>query len=177
MMLNPLQSHKPATTYTFIPEDETDILKTLNTITFNENDRLISNYKNIDWFSFEAVSIYIRNEKIIGFSTILKRDNYFEKDEVRILNRYYEMPEMRRTSKIIGDDHVCSMIDQQLKISKKLGFKKAFISRDKSIRYFKKFIKNISKKTNTKWNLMNEKVAVCDPKIKECWQWKAYTEL
>ena len=91
---------------------------------------------------------------------ILKRDKYFDKDEVRILNRYYEMPKMRRTSKVIADDHVCEMVLQQIDMAKKLGYSKIFISREKSLRYFKKFIYNLGQKTNTQWNVSDNKIRV-----------------
>ncbi len=176
-MLKPLDSHKPATSLTFLPQDRPDVLRKLKEIKFNESDRLSDNYKDMDWFSFEAISIYERDDKIIGFSSIIHRPEHFAKGECRILNRYYESTEMRRTSKIIGDDHVCEMIMQQLDIAKKLGFEKAFVSRCRSPRHLKKFMENVSKKTATKWHMDNDKFPVCNPTVDECWQYKAWTEL
>ena len=108
---------------------------------------MADNYKDIDWLDLEAISIY-------------EREN-----------------EMRRTSKIIGDDHVCQMVQQQLEIAKSLGFKKAFISRCRSPRHLRKLVMAIGEKTKTEWNMLDDKVAVCDPKHDECWQYKAVTEL
>lgn len=176
-MLRPLDSHKPASCVTFVPEQRTDILRQLNGMKFDESDRLVNNYKNIDWFEFDAVSVYEREGAIVGFSSMVQRKQYFAPDEVRILNRYYESPEMRRTSKVIGDDHVCEMVMQQLEIAREVGYNKAFISRCRSPRHLKKLIMSIGEKTNTKWQMTSEKVAVCDPKFSECWQWKAWTEL
>ena len=168
-MLNPLQSHKPAISTTFIPKDRPDIIQQLSKITFSNKDILYKNYIDMNWLSFEAISVYTMKDEIVGFSTILKRDKYFDKNEVRILNRYYEMPKMRRTSKVIADDHVCEMVLQQIDIAKKLGYSKIFISREKSLRYFKKFIHNLGQKTNTVWSLPDTKIRVS----KETEQYKA----
>ena len=160
IMLKPLHSHKPAISTTFIPSERPDLIEQLSKITFDKKDSLYENYVNLNWLTFEAISVYMREGDIVGFSTILKRDKYFDKDEVRILNRYYEMPKMRRTSKVIADDHVCEMVLQQIDMAKKLGYSKIFISREKSLRYFKKFIYNLGQKTNTTWNVSENKIRV-----------------
>ena len=160
IMLKPLHSHKPAISTTFIPSERPDLVEQLSKITFDKKDSLYENYINLNWLTFEAISVYMREGDIVGFSTILKRDKYFDKDEVRILNRYYEMPKMRRTSKVIADDHVCEMVLQQIDMAKKLGYSKIFISREKSLRYFKKFIYNLGQKTNTTWNVSDNKIRV-----------------
>ena len=72
----------------------------------------------------------------------------------------YEMPKMRRTSKVIADDHVCQMVIQQINMAKMLGYSKIFISREKSLRYFKKFIYNLGQKTKTLWNVSDNKIRV-----------------
>jgi len=160
IMLKPLHSHKPAISTTFIPSERPDLIEQLSKITFDKKDSLYENYVNLNWLTFEAISVYMREGDIVGVSTILKRDKYFDKDEVRILNRYYEMPKMRRTSKVIADDHVCEMVLQQIDMAKKLGYSKIFISREKSLRYFKKFIYNLGQKTNTTWNVSDNKIRV-----------------
>ena len=160
IMLKPLHSHKPAISTTFIPSERPDLIEQLSKITFDKKDSLYENYVNLNWLTFEAISVYMREGDIVGFSTILKRDKYFDKDEVRILNRYYEMPKMRRTSKVIADDHVCEMVLQQIDMAKKLGYSKIFISREKTLRYFKKFIHNLGQKTNTQWNVSDNRIRV-----------------
>ena len=120
------QFHKPAISTTFIPSERPDLIKQLSKITFDKKDSY-ENYVNLNWLTFEAISVYMREGDIIGFSTILKRDKYFDKDEVRILNRYYEMPKMRRTSKVIADDHVCQMVLQQIDITKMLYILKSLL--------------------------------------------------
>lgn len=176
-MLKPLESHKPATSTTFLPHERTDVLRLLKQYSFRKDDRLADNYKDIDWLSLEAISIYEREDSIIGFSSVLHRPEYFEVDEVRILNRYYEAPEMRRTSKVIADDHICEMVMQQLEIARKLGYKRAFISRCRSPRHLRKLVMTIGEKTETVWQMLDDKIAVCDPKFDECWQYKAWTDL
>lgn len=176
-MLKPLDSHKPVTVSTVMTTDRPDILRVLKNFEFNESDKLVSNYRNIDWFDFEAVSLYRRNRKIVGFSSMSHRTDHYSRDEIRILNRYYEAPEMRRTSKVFADDHVCMMVKQQLKMAKKLGYAKAFISRQRSPNYFKKFVKTLSEKTGQQWVIDQDKVPVCDPNIQDCWQYKAWINL
>ena len=177
-MLNMLNSHKPANVYTFIPSDRPDIITELKSIEFDETDSLSKNYiYDMKWDEFEAVSIYERNDQIVGFSSVWHRPEYYESGEVRILNRYWESPNMRRTSKIIGDTHLIEMVIQQLDISKKIGLTKAFISREKTPKYFEKLITNIATKTQTHWNLEPNKVCVCRESNPSCWQYKAWTNL
>ncbi len=85
IMLKPLHSHKPAISTTFIPSERPDLIEQLSKITFDKKDSLYENYVNLNWLTFEAISVYMREGDIVGFSTILKRDKYFDKDEVRIL--------------------------------------------------------------------------------------------
>ena len=176
-MLKPLDSHKSVTVSTVMTHDRPDVLRILKNFTFDKKDRLNYNYERINWFDYEAISLYRRDRKIVGFSTISHRADHYDPKECRILNRYYESPEMRRTSKVFADDHVCVMVKQQMKYAKMLGYNKAFISRSRSPNYFKKFIKTMSEKTKQQWIIEKEKVAVCDPKIDDCWQYKAWIEL
>ena len=67
---------------------------------------------------------------------------------------------MRRTSKVIADDHVCEMVLQQIDMAKKLGYSKIFISREKSLRYFKKFIYISRTKDKYSWNVSDNKIRV-----------------
>ena len=157
--------------------DRPDVLRVLRDFEFDPRDRLAKNYNSINWFDYEAISLYRRNRQIVGFSTMSHRPEYYEKGEVRILNRYFESKVMRRTSKVFADDHVCLMVKQQLALSKKLGYTKAFISRQRSPVYFKKFINTMAEKTGQQWYIEKDRVAVCDPKIEDCWQYKAWIKL
>ena len=82
---------------------------------------------------------------------------------------------MRSISKIICDSHLINMIHDQINICKQLGFKKIFISREKSKRYFKQLINNIQHQTKLNWTLEPAKVCVCYPTAPSCWQYKAWT--
>ena len=176
-MLKPLDSHKPVTVSTVMTTDRPDILRVLKSYEFDSKDRLSRNYQSINWFDYEAISLYRRNRKIVGFSTMSHRPEYYADGEIRILNRYYEAQEMRRTSKVFADDHVCLMVKQQLKLAKKLGYTKAFISRQRSPVYFKKFIRTMAEKTGQDWVIEKDKVAVCNPEVQDCWQYKAWINL
>lgn len=176
-MLKPLDSHKSVTVSTVLTHERPDILRVLKKYKFDSKDRLNHNYEKIDWFDFEAISLYRRNRKIVGFSTLSHRPEYYADGEVRILNRYYEAKEMRRTSKVFADDHVCVMVKQQMKMAKTLGYTRAFISRQRSPVYFKKFIRTMAEKTGQDWVIEKDKVTVCDPKDDNCWQWKAWIDL
>lgn len=176
-MLKPLESHKPANVFTFLTSERMDIMKKLKEFEFDKSDRLADNYKKLDWFDCEAISVYRRQKDIVGFSSMNYRPEWYGSKEIRILNRYYESKAMRRTSKVFADDHVCEMVKQQLRMAKKLGYEKAFISRQRSPQYFKKFIKTMSEKTKQNWILEKDKVSVCDPKIEDCWQYKAWIQL
>ena len=176
-MLKPLESHKPANVFTFLTTERMDIIKKLKNFHFDNDDRLAYNYSKLNWFDCEAISVYRRQREIVGFSSIGHRPEYYDAKEIRILNRYYESKAMRRTSKVFADDHVCEMVKQQLKMAKKLGYEKAFISRQRSPQYFKKFIKTMSEKMKQNWILEKKKVPVCDPKNADCWHYKAWIQL
>lgn len=172
-----INSHKPAGVFTFIPSEYPTIVQLLKDFSFSSNDSLLGNYTSINWMEFSAISIYKRDNKIIGFSSIWHRPEYYSNGEVRILNRYYESSQMRRLSKIIADDHLIEMVNQQLNIAKNLGFRCAFISREKTPKYFRKLVEKISQKTKTQWVTEPEKVCVCSPNASSCWQYKAWTKL
>jgi len=176
-MLKPLDSHKSVTVSTMMTHDRPDVLRFLKNYTFDKKDRLNYNYERINWFDYEVISLYRRDRKIVGFSTISHRPEYYEPGECRILNRYYEFPTMRRTSKVVGGDHVCLMVKQQIKFAKKLGYKKVFMSRTRSPKYMFAFARMLTEKTEHNWIIEKEKVPVCDPSIDSCWQWKAWTNI
>ena len=69
----------------FFPEDMPDIIKQLSETVYDH-----VNYDGLDWFQFDCVSILQNGDDIVGFSSIWHRPEYYEKGEVRILNRYWE---------------------------------------------------------------------------------------
>lgn len=132
------------------------------------------NYESFDFMQTEAISIYER-DRIVGFSSIWHRPEYYEPHEVRILNRYWEDPSLRRVSKIIGGPHLIEMVQQQLDWVRQSKYSKVFISREKSPRYFRKLIQAIEEGTDTCWFIEPTKVSVCNPQSESCWQYKAWT--
>ena len=170
------QSHKPASVKTILPKDFVLYVKKLEDF-LNHNKETNNNYINIKWEKFSAISIYYRDLQIIGFSSIWHRPEYYEPYEARILNRYYEGKTMRNISKVIGDSHLINMVNDQINISKQLGFKKIFISREKCKRYFTQLINHIQQQTKLNWTLEPNKVCVCYPKAPSCWQYKAWANI
>lgn len=154
----------------FYPEDRPDIVKLLHGTKYNH-----INYDNMSWFDFDCISILQDRDRIVGFSSIWHREEYYEKDEVRILNRYWEDNVLRRAGRELVRDHLVAMVNDQLYFAKKLGYKKAFISREKNPSVFMELINKIAIKTNTEWHIHDEKVPVCNGP--GCLQYKGYTQL
>lgn len=162
--------------FTFLPEERTDILKKLKNINF-DNEKLKDNYKSINWFDFECITVLLKNEDIMGFSSVWHRDKYYKKGEVRVLNRYWEHPSLRMPGIEIARPHLISSITHQLIFAKKKGYTSAFISRERNYRFMKKLLNEIEKKTDTKWSLSDKKVCVCKKDNLSCWQYKGETKL
>lgn len=162
--------------YTFVPEDDHKMIQKLKEIDFPTTDRLYKNYSSIDWYSFEAITVLLQDDKIVSFSSVWNRE-FYEFDEVRILNRYWKSMPSRRFLRVIAGVHNIESARQQMEISKKLGFKKCFISRERNKKYLSTFVEKIASSTGTEWNISPEKVSVCNPKEPSCWQYKAWTLL
>ena len=165
---------------TFKPEERPDLIRRLKEISFDDLDQghfKKEDYLSIQWFDFECITVLLQDDKILGFSSVWHRPKYYEKGEVRILNRYWEHNCLRRPRPIgLVRPHLLKSIQQQLEITKQLGFKKAFISRCRNRLYMKNLFLEIEKKTNTKWHLSDKKVPVCNEKSPSCWQYKGTYE-
>ena len=81
-------------------------------------------YLSIDWFKFDCITVLLQDDNILGFSSVWHRPEYYEKGEVRILNRYWEHDCLRRPGRNIARPHLIKSIQQQLEITKQLGYKK-----------------------------------------------------
>lgn len=158
---------------TFQPHMRKDLINQLKSINFKADP----NYADIDWNEFVCISVLIKNDNVMGFSSVWHRPKYYQVDEVRILNRWWEHESLREHGMDIARPHVIASVQHQLEISKQLGYKKAFISRERNPRFFKKLITTIGEKTNTKWYVYNDKQCVCMPKASSCWQYKGETIL
>ena len=158
---------------TFDPVERPDIIKELSQTKYNH-----SNYDGIEkcpWFDFDCVTILKANNEIVGFSSIWHRPEYYEKGEVRILNRYWENHELRRPGRELARDHIIKTVQDQLMFAKSLGYTKAFISRERNPKMLREFINNIAIKTNTDWQMYDEKISVCEGP--GCLQYKGFTKL
>ena len=161
---------------TFAPEDRTDLLKRLKGIDF-ANEEIANNYEGIDWFAFDCVTVLMKDDEILGFSSVWHRPEYYEPGEARILNRYWEHPKLRMNGRIIARPHLIATVEHQLKFAKDAGYKKVFISRCRNPGFMKRLFIELGQKTNTQWKLHDGKVAVCDPKHNSCWQHKGTYEI
>ena len=161
---------------TFAPEDRPDVLKSLKGIDFAD-EQIASNYEDIDWFAFDCITVLMKNDEILGFSSVWHRPEYYEPGEARILNRYWEHPKLRINGRIIARPHLIATVEHQLAYAKEAGYKKVFISRCRNPGFMKRLFIELGQKTNTQWKLHDGKVAVCDPKNESCWQHKGTYEI
>ena len=163
----------------FYPSERPDLIEQLDKLQFNDNDPLNTNYKNIDWHEFQVISVYENDGIVQGFSVAWHRPEYYAENEVRILSRYWKDTSIRLTCTHIelSMPHLIDMITHQMTMCKEVGFTDAFISREKSPRYFRKLITSIQEKTGTDWHLYDDKQCVCVPEAPSCWQYKASTKL
>ena len=165
----------------FYPHERPDLIAQLNNINFNNNDNLSSNYQNLEWNwdKFQVISVYVNDHFVNGFSVAWHRPEYYESNEIRILSRYWKDNNIRldHVSVKLANAHLIDMIEHQLQMSKELGYTRAFISREKSHRYFSKLITSIEQKTSKRWTLFKDKQCVCNPNDPSCWQYKASIQL
>lgn len=158
---------------TFEPSARPDMIEQLKGLNF----RADPNYADIDWHEFVCISVLLKQDTVMGFSSVWHRPKYYQHDEVRILNRWWEHESLREHGMEIARPHVIASVDHQMQMSKQLGYNKAFISRERNPRFFKKLINTIGDKTNTKWYVFKDKQCVCMPKASSCWQYKGETIL
>lgn len=157
---------------TFDPKQRIDLVEKIKSMNLKDN-----NYYDINWIDFECVTIIVKDDEIKGFSSVWHRPKYYRADEVRILNRWYEHKSFRDHSFELARPHVIETVKHQLEFSKTLGYKQAFISRERNPRLFKKLITAIGEKSNTQWHVHDEKQCVCMHRASSCWQYKADTKL
>lgn len=174
-----INDHKSVDICTFIPsvdvswKERTEAY--INTIR-DRKDKLIKNYTTMDLDDHEAITAMLKDNNIIGFSTVWNRE-FYGNDTVRIFNRWWEDPKLRRTSKIIGDTHLVTIAKHQLQIAKEHGFKWAFISRETTPKYLEKVIEVLDNATEYNWIFHDQKIALWNNAEKDRWQWVGYTSL
>jgi hypothetical protein len=140
---------------------------------FSDNMKRINNYRSdLKIKKSIAVSVYMQNSNIIGFSSVLHRDVFG--NGVRILNRYLKSLDYRSVPikrKIWPDTKI--MINQQIEVAKKYNFDYVFVSRESNSgssalsHYFKEL---------PEWQCPAEKFRVCSGG-KQCEQYIAWLPL
>ena len=115
MMLSTLRNND-LDVITFKPEDRPDLLKKLKEISFDDLDEghfKKEDYTSINWFDFECITVLLQDDNIYGFSSVWHRPEFYEKGEVRILNRYWEHSIVRRPGRDIVKDHLLKTIQHE----------------------------------------------------------------
>lgn len=121
-----------------------------------------------------AISVYIQNDTILGFSSMLHRDIF--NNGVRILNRFIKTEDYRfiNTKREVSLE-TKSMIKQQLAIARELNFEFAFMSRSgsKALPAFMHYKKDLD---FAQWHINRKRYRVCNYG-KECCQYILWTPL
>lgn len=126
--------------------------------------------------SYDALTVVRDSGDIVLFSGLLYRQIYV--NAVRCLNRYYRPPNIRFSHKKIISNASNQMIDQQVKVSKKLGYDIVFISRelkDNSLFYKTGLCYFAKHMPHGPWTISPNMHLTCKNKDhKQCWQQIAY---
>lgn len=136
---------------TFVPtkfvEKVAQLEEYTNTLYFRDNHRLVENYKFLKFNKFPFVSIFRRQDQILGFATSVVKESFPAKS-IRLFNRfYYDVNYRTNLSNEFIRPTVLNCINQQLAFSKQAGFEYAFISREKAPMHFKKTTDELNKKS------------------------------
>jgi hypothetical protein len=136
-------------------------------MTFPENMRRIENYRNdLKIRNSLAVSVYLNESKIIGFSSVLHRPLFG--NGVRILNRFLKTNSFRfKTYKSQWTPETLEMINQQIQVAKKHNFDYVFASRES---YRNSSILTHLFGTKLGWNCPEHKFVVCESEKDSCKQ-------
>ena len=146
---------RPADIYSFFPYEYQEKTQELNDYvkTLNDDHRLAINYSKINFFDHDFVSVWKRNNKIVGFSTGYSCDHY-PTNSVRILNRFYHNKQTSRVrfTREVLRPATFHCIQQQLIMASKLSFDNAFMSREpRTNKFFKMFTKALNARSAFKW--------------------------
>lgn len=164
------------TFYDNIPYD--DVYFLYNKIYYS-NSPLRENYskKKLDLKSALAISITYRNDVPICISSILERDIF--NNTSRCLNRYFYDCDSNPNKNLHLSDYesgmrksTITMLDQQVDLSKKLGFDGCFVSTEHHKIYRKKAIKGFNFHSKYNWTLTPNYYLImkkCEHII-SCWQ-------
>ena len=136
--------------------------------------------KRLDFIKQEAVTVFLKENHIVGFCTAWNRENY-SPYTARILNRFWFDPKIRRLgTKVVLRLPVFISIEHQCALLKNKGFKWAFISRPYgSEKWCINAKKILNEQSSVKgWETSTDLALVCqetnDP---DCWQWLVFAKL
>ena len=148
---------RPADIFSFYPKDYPELTQELNEFSkelyYKDDHRLVKNYTFLDFDDFDVVSVWKRNNKIVGFATAYNRD-FYPTNSIRILNRFYHDKSYSRikfTRELLRPS-TFHCVQQQLLLVAKLGYSEAFISREmRAVKFFSKFIEALNDRSTHKW--------------------------
>jgi len=175
---------RPADIYTFPPSEYPELTNKLNeyskTLNNRDDHRLLTNYINVDFFTFPFVTMYQRGSTITGFATGWNRDFYL-KGSIRILNRFYHDKETSRigfTRELLRPS-TFHCVQQQIILAERLGYSFAFISREmRATKFFKRFINALDDRSTHSWEFREGPFLVApNPPDPSCWQSIGMTKL
>ena len=165
-------------TFTKNDDDFLLICMKINEFLQNENitDKRKENYtrSNMKISDSIAVSIYVKNGNILGFSNMVHRDLF--NSGLRILNRFYKSKTYRFVNdKRVVSDETKQMIKQQLEVAKTFNFDFAFMSREGRItppafRHYQTYL------SFAKWHIEEKKHRICNGNS-DCNQFIIWTPL
>lgn len=177
------QDSRPADIYTFVPTEYPELAKQLsdfsNELHFRDDHRLVKNYINLNFLQFPFVTMYKRDDQIVGFATGHVRDCY-PKNSVRLLNRFYHDKTYSRkkfTRELLRPSTFCC-IQQQILTAARLGFETGFISRElRAVKFFSRFINELDKRGTHSWEYKEGPFLVSpDAQDDKSWQSLALVE-
>lgn len=146
---------RPAEIYSFFPYEYPDKTQELNDYVkeLNDEHRLVDNYRNENFFDHEFISVWKRDNKIVGFATGLSKDNY-PLNSLRILNRFYHNKQNSRVNftREVLRPATFHCVQHQLILADRLCYDYAFISREpRTNKFFKMFTKALHERSTHKW--------------------------
>ena len=171
----------------FDPKKSTEFLKDLEL--YREQivktypvDKRIENFKlkRLNFLDQEAITIFKKKSKIVGFSTAWHRKSHYPLQTARILNRFWLDKTLRRGVKIILRLPIFLSIEHQSRILRDKGFQWIFISLHFESAYWPKLAEKILNRHSTikRWKASKELFLVCpNTNNPTCWQWLLFAPL
>lgn len=146
---------RPAEIYSFFPYEYPERTQELNRYvkTLNDDHRLVHNYKNLNFFEHEFISVWKRHGNIVGFASGASRENY-PINSIRILNRFYHDKQDSRVgfTREVLRPATFNCLQHQLILSDRLFYDCAFISREpRTNKFLKMFAEALNNKSTHKW--------------------------